>query len=195
MDSLSEYLTTVIRFTELGDWTNNVKSQFLGETFMNAVGKWLDNNRSPSSKVKQIDIQGMLRDSPGGVIVSSGSGGGPGPGRSYSSTKIWNTVGQIESVTRSKDCAVRLVNDEEQRDVIFCVEILFLGGVIVFLHVRIINVVKIVIDRYAILLANVVMFIQGGIVKVLLKGIVKIKESKGSRSQETKSFCDKIKKW
>ena len=178
MDSLSEYLTTVIRFTELGDWTNNVKSQFLGETFMNAVGKWLDNNRSPSSKVKQIDIQGMLRDSPGGVSVSSGSGGGPGPGRSYSSTKIWNTVGQIESVTRSKDCAVRRVKDEEQRDVIFCVEILFLGGVIMFLHARLINVVKIIIVGYVILLIRVVMLIQCGVVKVIQKGIVKISNPK-----------------
>jgi monomeric isocitrate dehydrogenase len=27
----------------------------LGDTLMNAVGKWLENNRSPGRKVKQID--------------------------------------------------------------------------------------------------------------------------------------------
>merc|ERR1719480_655279 len=57
-DSLGEYLATAIGFTELGDRTNNAKSQLLGETLMNAVGKWLDNNRSPGRKVKQIDNRG-----------------------------------------------------------------------------------------------------------------------------------------
>merc|ERR1712051_536435 len=57
-DSLGEYLATAIGFTELGDRTNNAKSQLLGETFMNAIGKWLENNRSPGRKVKQIDNRG-----------------------------------------------------------------------------------------------------------------------------------------
>merc|ERR1711931_458271 len=38
-DSLGEYLATAIGFTELGDRTNNAKSQLLGETLMNAIGK------------------------------------------------------------------------------------------------------------------------------------------------------------
>merc|ERR1712172_98848 len=57
-DSLGEYLATAIGFTELGDRTNNAKSQLLGETLMNAIGKWLDNNRSPGRKVNQIDNRG-----------------------------------------------------------------------------------------------------------------------------------------
>merc|ERR1711934_1318080 len=57
-DSLGEYLATAIGFTELDDRTNNAKSQLLGETFMNAIGKWLENNRSPGRKVKQIDNRG-----------------------------------------------------------------------------------------------------------------------------------------
>ena len=64
-----------------------------------------------------------------------------------------------------------------------------------FLHVGVIDVVKIVIVGYAILridvvkivilLRGVVIFIQCGVVKVILKGIVKIKEVK---SKETKSM-------
>merc|ERR1712066_432229 len=57
-DSLGEYLATAIGFQELGDRTQNTKSQLLGETLMNAIGKWLDNNRSPGRKVKQLDNRG-----------------------------------------------------------------------------------------------------------------------------------------
>jgi monomeric isocitrate dehydrogenase len=32
-----------------------VQATLLGDTLMNAVGKWLENNRSPGRKVKQID--------------------------------------------------------------------------------------------------------------------------------------------
>merc|ERR1719145_494457 len=57
-DSLGEYLATAIGFQELGDRTKNTKSQLLGETLMDAIGKWLDNNKSPGRKVKQIDNRG-----------------------------------------------------------------------------------------------------------------------------------------
>merc|ERR1719367_2564931 len=57
-DSLGEYLATAIGFQELGDRTHNTKSQLLGDTVMNAVGKWLDNNKAPGRKVKQIDNRG-----------------------------------------------------------------------------------------------------------------------------------------
>jgi len=57
-DSLGEYLATAIGFTELGQRTANPKSELLGDTLMSAVGKWLDNNRTPGRKVKQIDNRG-----------------------------------------------------------------------------------------------------------------------------------------
>merc|ERR1712025_338010 len=57
-DSLGEYLATAIGFQELGQRTNNPKSSLLGDTLMDAIGKWLDNNKSPGRKVKQIDNRG-----------------------------------------------------------------------------------------------------------------------------------------
>merc|ERR1712168_897590 len=57
-DSLGEYLATAIGFQELGTRTNDDKSKLLGQTLMNAVGKWLDNNKAPGRKVKQIDNRG-----------------------------------------------------------------------------------------------------------------------------------------
>ena len=55
---MGEYLATAIGFQELGQRTNNSKSVLLGDTLMNAVGKWLDNNRTPGRKVKQMDNRG-----------------------------------------------------------------------------------------------------------------------------------------
>lgn len=57
-DSLGEYLATAIGFQELGDRTDNEKSKLLGQTLMDAVGRWLDNNKTPGRKVKQIDNRG-----------------------------------------------------------------------------------------------------------------------------------------
>jgi len=57
-DSLGEYLATAIGFQELGDRTNSDNAKLLGETMMNAVGKWLENNKTPGRKVKQIDNRG-----------------------------------------------------------------------------------------------------------------------------------------
>lgn len=57
-DSLGEYLATAIGFQELGQRTNNPKSTLLGDTLMNAVGRWLDNNKAPGRKGKQIDNRG-----------------------------------------------------------------------------------------------------------------------------------------
>ena len=57
-DSLGEYLATAIGFQELGQRTDNAKSVLLGDTLMSAVGKWLDNSRSPGRKVNQIDNRG-----------------------------------------------------------------------------------------------------------------------------------------
>merc|ERR1719154_901316 len=57
-DSLGEYLATAIGFQELGERTNSANSSLLGETMMNAVGKWLENNKSPGRKVMQLDNRG-----------------------------------------------------------------------------------------------------------------------------------------
>jgi len=57
-DSLGEYLATAIGFQELGERTNSANSTLLGDTMMNAVGKWLENNKSPGRKVMQIDNRG-----------------------------------------------------------------------------------------------------------------------------------------
>jgi len=57
-DSLGEYLATAIGFQELGQRTNNAKSTELGDALMNAVGRWLDNNKTPGRKGKQIDNRG-----------------------------------------------------------------------------------------------------------------------------------------
>merc|ERR1711971_188953 len=57
-DSLGEYLATAIGFQELGDRTNSDNAKLLGETMMNAVGKWLENNKTPGRKVNQIDNRG-----------------------------------------------------------------------------------------------------------------------------------------
>merc|ERR1712228_937535 len=57
-DSLGEYLATAIGFQELGARTNSANSTVLGDTLMNAVGKWLDSNKAPGRKVKQLDNRG-----------------------------------------------------------------------------------------------------------------------------------------
>merc|ERR1739844_40320 len=57
-DSLGEYLATAIGFQELGDRTNSDNAKLLGETLMDAVGKWLDDRRTPGRKVKEIDNRG-----------------------------------------------------------------------------------------------------------------------------------------
>merc|ERR1711872_495486 len=57
-DSLGEYLATAISFQELGTRTNNPKATLLGDTLMDATGRWLDERKAPSRKVKQIDNRG-----------------------------------------------------------------------------------------------------------------------------------------
>lgn len=57
-DSLGEYLATAIGFQELGARINSANSTLLGDTLLEAVGKWLDTNKTPGRKVKQIDNRG-----------------------------------------------------------------------------------------------------------------------------------------
>jgi len=57
-DSLGEYLATAIGFQELGARVGDAKATLLGDTLMDAVGIWLNNNRTPGRKVKEIDNRG-----------------------------------------------------------------------------------------------------------------------------------------
>merc|ERR1711884_973194 len=57
-DSLGEYLALAVSIEELAMKSKNTKASVLGDTLMSAVGKWLDNSRSPGRKVKQIDNRG-----------------------------------------------------------------------------------------------------------------------------------------
>jgi len=57
-DSLGEYLATAIAFQELGTRTKNAKATELGDCLMEATGIWLNNNKGPGRKVKEIDNRG-----------------------------------------------------------------------------------------------------------------------------------------
>lgn len=54
-DSLGEYLATAIGFQELADRIDSANAKLLGDTLMDAVGKWLQEDKTPGRKVKQID--------------------------------------------------------------------------------------------------------------------------------------------
>jgi len=54
-DSLGEYLALAVAFEQLGSTTGNEKAILLGECLNKAVGRILDNRKSPSRKVNQID--------------------------------------------------------------------------------------------------------------------------------------------
>merc|ERR1712110_821082 len=57
-DSLGEYLATAIGFTELGARTSDASSTLLGDSLMDAVGRWLQENRTPGRKVREVDNRG-----------------------------------------------------------------------------------------------------------------------------------------
>lgn len=54
-DSLGEYLATAVAFEQLGKRTDNKKAILLGECLNKAVGRLLDNRKSPSRRVNEID--------------------------------------------------------------------------------------------------------------------------------------------
>eukprot|EP00561_Arcocellulus_cornucervis_P013549 CAMPEP_0185799880 /NCGR_PEP_ID=MMETSP1322-20130828/566_1 /TAXON_ID=265543 /ORGANISM="Minutocellus polymorphus, Strain RCC2270" /LENGTH=830 /DNA_ID=CAMNT_0028495483 /DNA_START=96 /DNA_END=2588 /DNA_ORIENTATION=- len=54
-DSLGEYLATAVAFETLGRTSGNPKATMLGECLNKAVGRILDNRKSPSRRVKEID--------------------------------------------------------------------------------------------------------------------------------------------
>jgi len=54
-DSLGEYLALAVAFEQLGSTSGNDKATLLGECLNKAVGRILDNRKSPSRIVNQID--------------------------------------------------------------------------------------------------------------------------------------------
>jgi isocitrate dehydrogenase len=57
-DSLGEYMALTASLEHLADTTDNPRARLLGATLDTAVGRVLDENRSPSRKVNQIDDRG-----------------------------------------------------------------------------------------------------------------------------------------
>ncbi|MFP5253712.1 MAG: NADP-dependent isocitrate dehydrogenase [Actinomycetes bacterium] len=57
-DSLGEFLALAVSFEHLAERTGNAKAKLLGETLDRATGTFLNENRSPSRKVGEIDNRG-----------------------------------------------------------------------------------------------------------------------------------------
>ncbi len=57
-DSLGEFLALAVALEDLGRKTGNSKALVLADTLNQAIGKILDNNKSPSRKVHELDNRG-----------------------------------------------------------------------------------------------------------------------------------------
>jgi isocitrate dehydrogenase len=57
-DSLGEFLALAVSFEHLADTTGNARAQVLADTLDAATGRLLEENRSPSRKVNEIDNRG-----------------------------------------------------------------------------------------------------------------------------------------
>lgn len=57
-DSLGEFLAIAVSLEHLGEKYNNAEAKLLGETLDEATSKLLEENKSPSRKVKEIDNRG-----------------------------------------------------------------------------------------------------------------------------------------
>jgi len=57
-DSLGEFLALAVSFEHLAESYGNKKAQVLGETLDDATDKFLENKKSPSRKVKELDNRG-----------------------------------------------------------------------------------------------------------------------------------------
>ena len=57
-DSLGEFLAIAVSLEDLADKTENTKAQVLAKCLNSAIGKFLDENKSPSRKVNEIDNRG-----------------------------------------------------------------------------------------------------------------------------------------
>lgn len=57
-DSLGEFMALGVSLEFYGEQNNNEKARVLGETLDNATEKFLENDKSPSRKVKELDTRG-----------------------------------------------------------------------------------------------------------------------------------------
>ena len=57
-DSLGEFLAIAVSLEDLGTKTDNAKALVLSKTMNDAIGKFLDENKSPSRKVNELDNRG-----------------------------------------------------------------------------------------------------------------------------------------
>lgn len=57
-DSLGEFLALSVSLDHLGETFNNKRARLLGETLDKATGKFLENKKSPSRKVNELDNRG-----------------------------------------------------------------------------------------------------------------------------------------
>ena len=57
-DSLGEFLAIAVSLEDLANKTDNENAQVLADTLNVAIGKFLDENKSPSRKVNEIDNRG-----------------------------------------------------------------------------------------------------------------------------------------
>ena len=57
-DSLGEFLAIGVSLEDLGTKTGNAKALVLSQTLNDAIGKFLDENKSPSRKVNELDNRG-----------------------------------------------------------------------------------------------------------------------------------------
>ncbi|MFK7159457.1 NADP-dependent isocitrate dehydrogenase [Marinospirillum sp. MEB164] len=57
-DSLGEFLAIAVSLDELGQKNNNARARILGQALDQATGKLLENNKSPSRKVGELDNRG-----------------------------------------------------------------------------------------------------------------------------------------
>ena len=55
---MSRYLALAVSLEQLGESTSNDKALLLGQTLTAATGKLLENNKSPSRKVNELDNRG-----------------------------------------------------------------------------------------------------------------------------------------
>lgn len=57
-DSLGEFLALAVAFEHLAETTGNARAQILADTLDRATGTFLNQNKSPSRKVNEIDTRG-----------------------------------------------------------------------------------------------------------------------------------------
>lgn len=57
-DSLGEYLALMVSLDDLSNKNNNAKTKVLAKTLDQAIGKFLENGKSPSRKVNELDTRG-----------------------------------------------------------------------------------------------------------------------------------------